>query len=726
MMQSFWRVAGAFIGAGMITAAVSGQDRGEAVGKGIARFHAAYFTDADRTPSYALMHDVPATGALPADFKIRPVFSKAQDGRHAVRIELEPGTSLYGTGEVAGSLERTGRSVTLWNYDAFGYTPDYPSLYQSHPWVLAVRADGTAFGVLADTTWRAEVRLDGAIEFFGEGAPYPVFIIDRESPQEVIKGLAELIGTMPLPPLWAIGYHQCRYSYNPDARVREVADEFRKRKIPCDVIWFDIDYMNEYRVFTVDAKQFPDLKKLNTDLGAMGFERIFMIDPGIKMEKGYSVYDDAMKNDVAVRTASGEVFQGAVWPGMCIFPDYTRPEVRDWWAGLFKDFMAQGVSGVWNDMNEPAVFGTPTKTMPEDNVHKGGTETFGVVKPGPHLRFHNVYGMMMAKGTFDGIAAAVPGKRPFVLTRAGYIGSQRYAATWTGDNSATWNDLEQSIPMAINLGLSGQPFAGPDIGGFNGNGPRDKAERATLFSRWMGIGSLLGFSRGHTAKGNIDKEPWAFGPEAEVTCRQALERRYRLLPYYYTLFYEAHKTGLPVVRPAFFADPRDQALRAEDDCFLIGDDVLVVPQLMPDNSRVMIEPKGDWRPFELVGEGANPDLPKLKIRAGSIVPLGPVMQYTGEKPLDPLTLLIALDETNTANGFLYEDAGDGFGYQQGQFRRTHYTAKLDRNTLTLSIAKTEGQLPRPKRDIVVQVVLPGGKIAEGKGADGGNIRFDIK
>lgn len=605
-----------------------------------------------------------------------PTFFVAEDGRFGARIATEPGTSLYGTGEVAGPLLRNGRVTVCWNTDAYGYTIENPSLYQSHPWVLAVRADGTAFGVLADTTWRCTIDLRDGIVFLGEGAPYPVYVIDGAGPKDVLQVLARLTGTMPLPPKWALGYHQCRYSYNPEARVREIADGFRSRRIPCDVIWFDIDYMDGYRVFTFDSSQFPDPKKLNADLGAMGFERIWMIDPGVKTEPGYFVYDQMIAKDLAVRTASGEVYKGEVWPGMCVFPDYTRPDVRAWWAGLYGDFMATGVSGVWNDMNEPAVFNVPSKTMPEDNRHGGGAWDYGgTLPPGPHLRYHNVYGMLMAKGTFDGILAARPDKRPFVLTRAGYMGSHRYAATWTGDNSAEWDDLEDSISMALNLGLSGQPFSGPDIGGFNGNGPGG-AENGRLFARWMGLGALLPFARGHTGKGNIDKEPWAFGPEVERACRLALERRYRLMPYLYTLFHEASETGLPVARPLFFADPADPALRSEDDAFLLGDALLVACRVTPLGDRAVVMPKGRWTRIELVGEGRHPDLPDLYLREGAILPCGPVMEWTGQKPLDPLTLYVSLNDRGVAQGELYEDEGDGFGYREGRSRRTLFNASI--------------------------------------------------
>lgn len=697
----------------------------------IARFHASYFTDADRVATIALKQPFARGSDLPVAYAVQPKFQKLPNGHHQVVIETAPGTSLYGTGEVAGPLLRNGRSVTLWNSDSYGYSPSTPSLYQSHPWILAVRADGTSFGVLVDTTWRCEINLAGAITVTAEGNPFPVYVIDRASPQDVLKGLAELTGPMPLPPLWAIGYHQCRYSYFPEARVREIAEGFRKRNIPASVIWFDIDYMDAYKVFTFDKTRFPDPKKLNTDLNAQGWKTIWMIDPGVKAEPGYSVFDDMVKNDYDVKQKDGKPFRGPVWPGMCAFPDYTNHDVRAWWAGLYRAFMATGIDGVWNDMNEPAVFDTPTKTMPEDNLHRGGEyraypdSPTQIITPGDHTRFHNVYGLLMAQGTYEGIKTTNPDKRPFVLTRAGYLGSHRYAATWTGDNSATWLDLEQSIPMALNLGLSGQPFGGPDIGGFIGNGPNDtETSRAEHFARWMGIGALLPFSRGHTAKGNIDKEPWAFGPVAEEACRLALQRRYRLLPYFYTLFREASINGLPVARPLFFVDPKDQALRSEDDAFLIGDALLVVPQLVPDRTRTVITPRGVWRKVELVNEQSNIHLPELRIRGGTIIPLQPIMQYAGEKPIDPLTLLVCLDDAGKATGTLYEDANDGYGFQKGDYLLSTYTAVREGNTVTVRVSATEGQRARPARNVVVQIVTERG-VVEGQGTDGSEIKINL-
>jgi alpha-glucosidase len=715
---------------------------------GISRFHAAGVDATKFPPSLALAKpmSVKTTGPVAADARVQPKFWTDADGRFGVKVNIDAGTSLYGTGEIAGPLLRNGRKTVAWNTDAYGYTEANDALYQSHPWVLAVRADGTAFGVLADTTWRVEMDLTGtpvsqsedgqpgaggSIVFRGEGAPFRVYVIDRASPQDVLKGLGELIGPMPLPPLWAIGYHQCRYSYYPEARVREIAEGFRSRKIPADVIWMDIDYMDEFRVFGFNKQHFPDPKKLNDDLDKIGFSNIWMINPGVKDEPGFWVNDQGDQKKVWVTNAAGETYRGEVWPGWCNFPDYTRPDVRSWWRGLYKDFMAQNIDGVWNDMNEPAVFNVKSKTMPEDNVHLGGEWDYGGVLPkGTHLQYHNVYGMLMAKGTKDGIMQARPEKRPFVLTRAGHLGSQRYAATWTGDNNATWEDVENSISMAANLGMSGAPFIGPDIGGFNGNGPQGATEaetkkiRAQHFGRWMGIGALLPFSRGHTGKGNIDKEPWMFGQETEQTCRLALERRYRLMPYLYTLFQEASVTNMPVLRPTFFADAKDPALRTEDDSFLLGEGLLVVAKTTPESDRVSAMPKGIWNPVMLVDEGFHPELPRLYVKGGSIIPLGPVMQWTGEKPLNPLTLLVSLDASGEAAGTLYEDAGDGFGYTKGDFRTTTYRAVKDGDAVKVDIAGVSGSRTAIPREMRV-IILQGDKYWSGSATDGQSLTMNL-
>ncbi|MEM9167344.1 MAG: TIM-barrel domain-containing protein [Planctomycetota bacterium] len=721
MLRNLWYVAALSVGFQMNGHAIA-QPVAESVGDRIVRYHASETARQNALPSYALLDpNLPATGPAPAGFGPAPEFFVDEGGRNAFSIDIEVGTSLYGTGEVPGPLLRNGRSTVLWNSDSYGYKDNTASLYKSHPWVLGVRADGSAFGVIGDSTYRIEIDLADGIRFHSDGPEFPVIVIDRDSPQDVVKTLAELTGYMPMPPKWAIGYHQCRYSYYPDARVREIATEFRERNLPADVIWMDIHYQDEYRTFRFDGERFPDPKGLNEWLvEEKNFHNVWMINPGVAAEtdrfppEGYSVYQDIIDNDYAVKTADGEVYQGEVWPGWCVFPDYTRPDVRQWWASLYMDYMANGITGVWNDMNEPAIFNVESKTMPEDNLHGGDPAMGG---GGTHARFHNVFGMMMVKASREGIQAANPEVRPFVLSRAMHLGTQRYAAGWSGDNSADWWDLEVSVPMVLNMGLSGFPFYGPDIGGFIGNGDADQ------FERWFGYGVLLPFARGHTAVGNRDKEPWAFGEEVEETAREALNNRYALLPFYYTLFYEAHTTGLPIVRPVFFADPTDQALRSEDDLFLIGDSVLVDSDLTLNRDRVPAMPGGIWRAFDLFG-GDNPDIPDFYLKGGSIVPTGPVIQYVGEKPLDPITLLISLDDAGRAAGTHYEDDGDGYDYQDGDYLLTTYQALREGDTVTVSIASAEGDRPRPDRGLRVRLITDEGEFTA-TGTDGQELTITI-
>lgn len=624
------------------------------VGDGIAKFVPKGF-NLSQMPSFALKAEPQEKGMLPSNWQLYPIMEKKK-GHASAYLDVPQGTSLYGGGEVTGPLLRNGQSIKLWNTDSGAYSVDNGKrLYQSHPWVMGVRPDGTSFGILFDTPYKAKLTTtDERINFETEGELFRIFVIDRESPQAVIKGLAELIGTMPMVPRWALGYQQCRFSYTPASRVIEVADTFRIKRIPCDVIWMDIDYMDGYRIFTFNPQTFPDPAALNRDLHIRGFHSAWMIDPGAKVDSTYFVYKSGTANDVWVKTAQGKEFHGDAWPGACAFPDFTQPKTVRWWADLYKDFLDKGVDGVWNDVNEPQISNTPTGTMPEDNKHLGGDK----IPAGPHLKYHNVYGYLMVKASREGIMKARPQNRPFILTRSNFLGGQRFAATWTGDNASWESHMTMSVPMILTLGLSGQPFSGADVGGFLFNPDAD------LFGRWMALGAFYPFSRGHACAGTINKEPWAFGQKVEDVSRMALERRYVLLPYYYTLLHEASETGMPIMRPVFFADPKDTLLRAEEQAFLIGENLLVVPEWAQNPAL----PKGIWRNLSLIpGDDKDSYQAKLKIRGGAIIPTGKIIQNTNEKSLDPLTLLVCLDEKGEAHGTLYWDEGDNWSFKDGNY-----------------------------------------------------------
>ncbi|HZC36385.1 MAG TPA: TIM-barrel domain-containing protein, partial [Chthoniobacterales bacterium] len=509
----------------------------------------------------ALIAEPTGIGSQIPGWAPRPIFSTAPDGKSEATIAVDPGTSLYGTGEVRPPMLRNGTQVDFWNTNNYLYLGNHRPLYQSAPWVLAVNRDGSAFGVYADTSWRTTVNLQSMIQFTSDGPPFRVIVIRGSSPQEVLTRMANFTGRIELPPLWALGYQQCRYSYYPESRVKEIADGLRSRNIPCDGVWIDIDYLDRHRIFTFDPIGFPDPAGLSNYLHRHGFKDVWIVDPAAKVEPGYSIYDSGVQNNVWVKTKDGREYHGDMWAGQSVFPDFTQPRARQWWSDLCRDFLFRsGGDGVCNDMNEPSVFDGPQGTMPIDNRHEGG----GDLPAGPHAEYHNLYGLLMVKSSRDGILKWKPRNRPFVLSRSNFFGGHRYAATWTGDNVSNQEYLDASTPMVLTLGLSLQPFAVVDIGGFSGVAAPD------LWARWIGVGALYPFARGHGEKDSPNKEPWVFGPAVEAEARTALQRRYRLLPYLYSLFYESTQDGLPIIRPVFFADPRDSSLRAEEQSFLLG------------------------------------------------------------------------------------------------------------------------------------------------------------
>ncbi len=672
---------------GIILSSCEQKNKSGMIGDGTAIYYPQKFETEQLLPSFALLSEPVVSEKINDSWQIKPEYFISQDSLNAIKIQVGDDVDLYGTGEVFGDLNRNGKDVTLWNTDNYAYNKDEGKrLYQSHPWILGVRPDGTSFGILVDNTWKQYFKLTNPIVIKSEGPSPRVIIIEKQTPQDVIKTLAELTGKMEMPPLWALGFQQCRYSYFPDTRVKEIADEYRKREIPCDVIWMDIDYMQNYKIFTFDSVAFSNPQRVNDYLHEKDFRAVWMIDPGVKKEEGYHVYDQGTAGDHWVKSADQKDFVGSVWPGPCVFPDYTRPETCEWWGTLYKDFMATGIDGVWNDMNEPSVFDGPDGTMPEDNWHRGG----GTLPAGPHLRYHNAYGMMMVNASREGILKVNPDKRPFVLSRSNFLGGQRYAATWTGDNASTWEHMKVATPMILNLGLSCQPFSGPDIGGFKGDGNPE------LIANWMAVGAFYPFSRNHTENNSINQEPWAFGEKVENVSRIALERRYRLMPYFYTLFHEASESGLPVMRPVFFADPKDASLRDEQEAFLLGKDLLVVPQFAKEPSL----PKGIWKTIHLLSDDQETDgyQVDLKQRGGSVIPLTKVIQSTAEYKTDSLTILVTLDKEGKAKGSVYVDAGEGFEYKTGDYAIDEFNAVLAAtNEVIININKVEGHLKSEPR-----------------------------
>ncbi|HEX7652575.1 MAG TPA: TIM-barrel domain-containing protein, partial [Verrucomicrobiae bacterium] len=682
------------------------------IGTGIAQFFPVGY-DTNLVPSLALVSEPVVTGALTSSWSLFPQFTLVNSNA-AVTLAVPPGASLYGGGEVNGPLLRNGQGVEIWATDTAGWSTDnLHRMYQAHPWVLGVRTNGTAFGVLFDSSYRASLGTgSNLITFASQGPLFRVIIIDRATPQAVLQGLGDLTGKMPLPPEWALGYHQSRFSYSPASQLQGIANGFLTNRIPCDSIWMDIGYMNNNRDFTVDPVNFANLPALTSWLRSRGFHAVNILDPAIAVDNTYPVYQSGTAGNYWVQTSAGTVFQGSSTPGTSVWPDFTMPGARSWWAGLCANFMTNGMDGLWIDMDEPSVNNAVTALnfMPGDNWHRGG----GGLPAAAHRLYHNAYGMLEAQATYQGELTNNPNRRPFILSRANYLGGQRYAAVWTGDNGSTSNCMTVAIPMTLTLGLSGQPFSGPDLGGFF------QTSTADLWGQWVGFGAFFPFCRAH-ATGSQQKEPWAFGVAVKTAAQTALNRRYRLMPYLYTQFYNSSQTGLPVMQPVFFADPADLSLRAEQQAFLLGGDLLVVPSFAQNPAL----PKGIWRSLALVPGDSGPYQAQLKVRGGAIIPAGAIVQNTAQNLFNPLTLIVCLDANGQASGTLYRDAGDGFTYQTGNYSLQSFSAQQTGSSVLVQVTGQQGSYNVSNTPVNIQVLTSNGVFfASGSLAAGISVAVD--
>ncbi len=669
----------------------------------------------------------------------RPVTFTGDAFRIAESMPLDE--HFFGLGDKTGPLDRRNQAFTLWNTDAYRFQESTDPIYKSIPFFMTFQS-GIAAGVLLDNTWRSSFdfgkEFRDSYSFGAENGPIDYYVFLGPTPRQVVETYAWLTGTSPLPPLWSLGYQQSRYSYYPQSQVLEIAAHLRANRIPADAIYLDIDYQQHYRPFTVDQSRFPDFAGMIAKLSAENFHTVAITDLHIANypNHGYKPYDEGIAGNQFVKNPDGSVYTGVVWPGPSVFPDFTRQQSRAWWGTLYRDFYSMGIAGFWNDMNEPSIFNSPTGTMPLDVVHRIDEPGFQT-RTATHAEIHNVYGMENSRATFEGLLAIKPDLRPFVLTRATYAGGQRYAATWTGDNSSTWNHLRLSTPMLENLGLSGFAFAGADVGGYAGTPTSD------LLTKWFEIAAFQPIDRDHTEKGTAMQEPWVSGPAQEAIRRRFIETRYRLLPYLYTVAEESSRTGLPIVRPLFFEFPdatpdhhpidNDPAASAE---FLFGPDILVAPPPFSDQmDDYPVEfPSADWYDFwtgEKISRPAthqsqtespivnptdrapmavpvHPDNATLPVyvRGGVILPMQPLVQSTNETPQGPLTLRIYAGdpgEGRTCGGDLYSDDGKTLAYRHGDFLRIHFTCETANQQLHIHIGEHQGSYPAWWKQIHAEV-----------------------
>ena len=623
---------------------------------------------------------------------------------------------VYGFGEKAGRLDKRGWglggvSYAMWNSDTYAYDGSTDPIYASVPFFMVLR-NGRAHGIFLDNTHRSFFDVgkqsQQLLTFGAEGGELDYYFIAGPTPKDVVARYTALTGRTPLPPRWALGYHQCRYSYYPESRLRFLADNFRQRRIPADTLWLDIHYLDSYKPFTWDPERFPDPTRLLGDLRKQGFRVVTILDPHPKKEPGYAPYDSGLAGDHFVKNPDGSVYEAPVWPalaeknpGPSVFPDFSRAATREWWGDLHRGLVEAGVAGIWNDMNEPAVFRDPAHTMPLDLRHDNEGQ------PTDHREIHNVYGMLMTLATHQGLLRLRPNNRPFVLTRASFAGGQRYAALWPGDNVSDWWHMRATIPMFGGLGLSGFAFVGADIGGFA------EAPSPELFTRWLQLGVFYPFMRTHTTVGTPDQEPWSYGTHHEALNRRAIELRYELLPHLYNVMHEAAETGIPAFRPLVLEFPEDPRVASLDDQFLLGSDLMLAPVVREGaTEREVYLPAGDWYDFWTGERHQGGRTHRLAVtlesipafvRAGGFLFRQPVVQHTGEMPGQPLIVEVYPSAQSSAS--LYEDDGESLDYTRGAFATRRFEQRREKGRTAIAGSAVAGSYRPAPRDLVLSVRL---------------------
>jgi len=686
-----------------------------------------------------------ARSGKPINADERPMMFDPKGTSVAAAKRLGFDEHFYGLGEKAARLDKRRGQFTMWNSDTPGYREGTDPIYQSIPFYIGWQ-NGEAYGIFFDNSYRTHFDLGQTSQdyaaFSSEGGEMNYYFFWGPSIKKILGRYAELTGYMPLPPMWALGNQQSRYSYYPEAVAEEVARQYREHDIPLDVMHLDIHYMQQYRVFTWDTSRFPNPKAFTERLSKQGVKVVTIVDPGVKyqppqpgardvqlnpelspQDKSYYVFNQGFSNNYFLKRQDGKLYIGRVWPGEAVFVDYTLEAARRWWGDLFHAYTDNGVSGIWTDMNEPADFVDQTGKVQMDVVSDDEGER------STHAKNRNVFAELMARATYEGLQRIQPNSRPFVITRAGYAGYQRYTTMWTGDNTSSWEAMALSVPMFETLGLSGVSFVGADIGGFIG---RSDGE---MLARWYEIGFLTPFCRNHKEINSYDQEPWRYGKYYEDIIRKYLKLRYRLLPLLYTALEESARTGVPVFRPLLLNYQGDANTLNLDDEFMIGDDLLVAPVLRRDlTSRMVYLPKGTWIDYWTGKRSIGPamiraDAPletvPMYVRAGAIIPMAPEMKYVGEKRVDPLTFVVYPDETGHASTALYEDDGVTPAYKRGVFRRTRLASSRSRDGFQIDISAPEGSYNSGTRAIVFVVksaatakqVLLDGKALSAAGAN---------
>lgn len=640
-----------------------------------------------------------------------PMQNNSSTGAVAAAKSISSEEHFYGLGEKATHLDKRHDAYQMWSADTPGYVLGQDPLYQSIPFYIGLLMDpidaawrGSAYGIFFDNSYHTHFDLSSTdpehVIFQADGGEMNYYFFYGPSIKKILNRYTELTGRMPLPPKWALGNQQSRYSYANEQQVRDVVTRYKKENIPLDALHLDIHYMDAYRVFTWNHERFPDPKGLIKWLNEQGVKAVTIIDPGVKYEPGgtYNVFNEGTVHNYFLKKTNGEPYVGEVWPGKSVFVDYTLPDAAKWWGDQHKSLLDAGVSGIWNDMNEPADFASRDGGLWKDVVNYDDGEH------SKHAKMRNLFALLECKATYEGLQRLHPDERPYVITRSGYAGIQRYATMWTGDSNASWEALALSIPMFETLGLSGESFVGADLGGYMG---RSDGE---FLARSYQIGFLTPFLRNHHAVDHNDQEPWRFGKKYEDIIRKFVKLRYQLLPYLYTVLAEAHETGTPWFRPLILEDQDDYNVLGIDDEFMVGDALLAAPVLHPGvTRRDLYLPRGQWYDYfsgkkyeggQYISVDAPLDTVPLFVRAGSIIPTGAAVDFVGQPGGDAIKYDVYPDRDGAAVGHLYQDDGTTPAYLKGVCE--HFTLKYKGGKGTSASDRDNVEKPLPGAAIAVR------------------------
>ncbi|TXL85943.1 glycoside hydrolase family 31 protein [Streptomyces sp. IB2014 016-6] len=619
--------------------------------------------------------------------------------RWAQRAEVAADGRFFGLGGRASGPRLRDGVYRLWNTDPGGsFGPGDDPLYITMPVQLVVADAGTHLAFY-DNSWDGRVTLQegeegagsghdrpGTSEVRMDGGPLRCWVL-LGTPARVLHGWTALTGVPAPPPSWALGPQHARWGFGSAEEVRRIVAGYRGRGLPLSALHLDIDHYDRHQVFTVDRRNFPDLPALAKELRAQGVRLVSIVDPAVKAAPGNETYDSGSAAGAFVRDARGDDVRGEVWPGECVYPDFTDPAVREWWGGLYEERLEQGFSGVWHDMNEPvsfAPFGGGTLPRSARHVLDG--------RGGDHREAHNVYGLTMAAAGYEGLRRLRPQERPFLFSRSGWAGMQRYGGTWSGDVASGWPGLRASLSLVLGLGLCGVPYSGPDVGGFTGSPTPE------LYLRWYQLGAWLPLFRTHAAIDAGRREPWEFGDDVLGHARAALLERERLGPYFVTLAQLARLTGAPYVRPVWWGAPEDRALRDCEDAFLLGDSLLVAPVLEAGTDRRAVRlPRGRWYDTATGAAYEGPgrirvDAPLSRIpvlaRAGAVIPV------LGRADADGTSGGIELEvwrpaPGRTGGGLVVRDPGDGWADPEVE----RYTSRLVGDEVVVERVTDDGVAP---------------------------------